>query len=51
MNHFTDCYINPLNNDEIFGLGLRIAHSTDGGKTFKLVGGDPFTFSQVWLNR
>jgi photosystem II stability/assembly factor-like uncharacterized protein len=42
--YFTDCYVNPKNDDEIFGLGVRIAHSTDGGKTFGLVGGDVFHF-------
>jgi len=42
--YFTDCYVNPQDDDEIFGLGVRIAHSTDGGKTFQLVGGDVFHF-------
>ncbi len=37
--YFADLYINPMDDDEIFGLGVRIAHSTDGGKTFDLVGG------------
>jgi len=38
--YFTDCYVNPKNDDELFALGVRMAHSTDGGKTFSLVGGD-----------
>lgn len=38
--YFTDIYVNPQNDDEIFGLGVRMAHSTDGGATFSLVGGD-----------
>ncbi len=42
--YFTDCYVNPQDDDEIFGLGVRMAHSTDGGKTFELVGGNVFHF-------
>jgi photosystem II stability/assembly factor-like uncharacterized protein len=42
--YFTDCYVNPRDDDEIFGLGVRVAHSTDGGKTFGLLGGDVFHF-------
>ncbi|MEO0341209.1 MAG: hypothetical protein AAF242_18605, partial [Bacteroidota bacterium] len=37
--YFADMYVNPQNDEEIFGLGVRIAHSADGGKTFDLVGG------------
>jgi len=40
--YFTDCYLNPMNDDEVFALGVRVAHSTDGGKTFGLIGGDVF---------
>lgn len=40
--YFTDCYLNPKNDEEIFALGVRIAHSTDGGKRFELIGGDVF---------
>ncbi len=40
--YFTDCYVNPQDDEEVFALGVRVAHSTDGGKTFKLVGGDVF---------
>lgn len=42
--YFTDCYVNPQDDDEIFGLGVRVAHSIDGGKTFELIGGDVFHF-------
>ncbi len=38
--YFTDCYVNPQDDDELFALGVRMAHSMDGGKTFTLVGGD-----------
>lgn len=38
--YFSDCYINPLDDDEIYALGVRMAHSTDGGATFELVSGD-----------
>ena len=40
--YFANCYVNPRDDEEIFALGVRIAHSTDGGKTFELVGGDVF---------
>ncbi len=37
--YFADIYVNPKNDDEIFALGVRVAHSKDGGKTFELVSG------------
>jgi len=40
--YFTDCYVNPRNDDEVFALGVRVAHSQDGGQTFQLIGGDVF---------
>lgn len=40
--YFTDIYVNPKDDDEIFALGVRIAHSRDGGKTFGLLGGDVY---------
>jgi photosystem II stability/assembly factor-like uncharacterized protein len=40
--YFTDCYVNPQDDDEIFLLGVRAAHSTDGGETFGLLGGDVY---------
>jgi photosystem II stability/assembly factor-like uncharacterized protein len=38
--YFTDIYVNPDNDDEIYGLGVRIAQSADGGKTFNYLEGD-----------
>lgn len=40
--YFTDIYVNPQDDEEIFGLGVRIAHSTDGGKTIDFMGGDVY---------
>ncbi len=40
--YFADIYVNPTDDDEVFALGVRLARSTDGGKTFGLVGGDVF---------
>jgi len=40
--YFTDIYVNPKDDDEVFALGIRLAHSTDGGKHFDLVDGDVF---------
>ncbi len=37
--YFTDVYVNPKNDEEIFCLGVRLAHSIDGGKTFTYLGG------------
>jgi photosystem II stability/assembly factor-like uncharacterized protein len=37
--YFADCYVNPRNDEEVFALGVRLARSGDGGKTFGLVGG------------
>lgn len=37
--YFTDVYLNPQNDEEVFCLGIRLAHSEDGGKTFKFIGG------------
>lgn len=38
--YFADIYVNPQNDEEIYGLGPRVAHSEDGGKTFDYLGGD-----------
>lgn len=38
--YFADIYLNPHNDNEVFALGVRMAHSLDGGKTFSNVGGD-----------
>ena len=32
--YFTDIYVSPDNDDEIYGLGVRAAYSNDGGKSF-----------------
>lgn len=40
--YFADIVVDPRNDDEIYALGVRMAHSTDGGKTFSLVGGDVY---------
>ena len=37
--YFTDVYVNPINDEEVFCLGVRLAHSLDGGKTFSFIGG------------
>ncbi|WP_420386493.1 WD40/YVTN/BNR-like repeat-containing protein [Roseivirga sp.] len=38
--YFADMYVNPQNDNEIYGLGPRVAHSQDGGMTFDYLGGD-----------
>jgi photosystem II stability/assembly factor-like uncharacterized protein len=38
--YFTDVCVNPKNDEEIFCLGVRLAHSIDGGKTFSMIGGN-----------
>jgi len=38
--YFTDVYVNPKDDDEVYCLGVRLAHSTDGGKTFSMIGGN-----------
>ncbi|MFT7168954.1 MAG: photosystem II stability/assembly factor-like uncharacterized protein [Paracoccaceae bacterium] len=40
--YFADCHVNPLDDDEVYALGVRIAHSRDGGGTFDLIGGEVF---------
>lgn len=40
--YFADCYVNPQNDEEVFALGVRAVHSTDGGRMFRLIGGDVF---------
>ena len=37
--YFTNVYVNPKDDEEVFCLGIRLAHSTDGGKTFSFIGG------------
>jgi photosystem II stability/assembly factor-like uncharacterized protein len=38
--YFTDVYINPKNDEEVYCLGVRLAHSKDGGKTFSYIDGN-----------
>lgn len=38
--YFTDVYLNPQDDEEVYCLGIRLAHSTDGGKSFGFVGGN-----------
>jgi len=40
--YFTDIYLNPEDDEEVYALGIRLARSADGGKTFGLVGGDVY---------
>ncbi|NJN41845.1 MAG: hypothetical protein HC811_06075 [Flammeovirgaceae bacterium] len=40
--YFADIYVDPKSDDEIYALGIRLAHSVDGGKTFGLVSGDVY---------
>jgi photosystem II stability/assembly factor-like uncharacterized protein len=37
--YFTDVYVNPKDDEEVYCLGVRLAHSKDGGKTFSNIGG------------
>jgi photosystem II stability/assembly factor-like uncharacterized protein len=38
--YFADIYVNPQNDEEIYCLGVRMAKSRDGGKTFDFVSGN-----------
>ena len=38
--YFMDVYVNPKNDEELYGLGVRLIHSVDGGKTFDFIGGE-----------
>jgi photosystem II stability/assembly factor-like uncharacterized protein len=38
--YFTDVYVNPKNDEEVYCLGVRLARSLDGGKTFSFIGGN-----------
>ena len=40
--YFADLYVNPQDDEEIYGLGVRLAHSTDGGKTIDFVAGEVY---------
>ncbi len=39
-NVFTDCFVNPLNDNEIYLLGISVLHTTDAGKTFRQLRGE-----------
>ncbi|MFC1543774.1 hypothetical protein ACFL4Y_00780 [Gemmatimonadota bacterium] len=45
--YFCDCYVSPRDDDEVYVLGVRMARSSDGGRTFRLVGGDVY---HLWPN-
>jgi len=38
--YFMDIYVNPTNDEEIYGLGVRLIRSSDGGKSFSFINGD-----------
>jgi photosystem II stability/assembly factor-like uncharacterized protein len=38
--YFTDVYVNPKDDEEVYCLGVRLEHSIDGGKTFSIIGGN-----------
>ena len=38
--YFMDICVNPKNDDEIYGLGVGLIHSRDGGETFSFLGGE-----------
>lgn len=38
--YFVDIYVNPEDDDEIYGLGVRLLHSADGGKSFDFIEGE-----------
>ena len=38
--YFTDVYVNPKDDEEIYCLGVRLAHTTNGGKTFSYIDGN-----------
>ncbi len=40
--YFADIVVDPRNDNDIYALGVRLARSVDGGKSFNLVGGDVY---------
>ena len=38
--YFADIYVSPINDDEVYALGVRTAKSSNGGKNFKNIKGD-----------
>ena len=37
--YFADIYVNPLDDDELYTLGVRMARSINGGKSFAIIQG------------
>lgn len=37
--YFANIYVNPKDDNEIYALGVRVAHSIDGGQSFDLLSG------------
>jgi photosystem II stability/assembly factor-like uncharacterized protein len=37
--YFSRVYVNPLNDEEVYCLGVRLIRSTDGGKNFSVIAG------------
>ena len=35
-----DIYVNPMDDEEIYGLGVRLIRSEDGGKTYSFINGE-----------
>ena len=46
--YFADIYVNPLDDNEIYALGVRAAYSNDGGKSFKSVNSDRTLIARSW---
>jgi photosystem II stability/assembly factor-like uncharacterized protein len=40
--YFADIYVDPFNDEEIYALGIRVARSSNGGKSFSFVAGDVY---------
>ena len=38
--YFSDIYVNPHDDDDIYALGVRLMRSTDAGKSFSMITGD-----------
>lgn len=38
--YFSDIYVNPKNDDDVYALGVRLMRSTNGGKDFKMIAGN-----------
>ena len=40
--YFTNIYVNPQDDEEIYGMGVKVAHSSNGGKTFDFLSGNVY---------